>query len=427
LGIPTVTIATSEFISLAKETALSQGVAEMSLVIVPHPMGMIPLPEIRKKADNSFPEILKAAIQWNPMAQLPPMKSPYPAAKFKFRGPGEDVSRLFYDKGWSMGLPIIPPTPERVAKILKRTSRKPSEVIGIVPPRMGVLTVELAAIHAAMADCRAEYMPVLIAALEALLAPQANWRGAGTTTGTTAMLVIINGPIVKEIGIAYGQGAAGKGNHANATIGYAMNSIAYSVGGSKPPTPDKGTLSAPSEFTGWIFGENEDALPKGWEPFHVDRGFQRTDSVVTVMGIYPPVDNIDHWSVTPEEHISWWAHLITPMINMGGPCATGMMDLPNIIGMGPEHAQTLAGAGWTKDQFAKAFWEQARIPLSAWPKGCSPKILEQKFGPVNRNTLIPITLKPELFYIVIAGGTGKHSHYFAPFPGCLPVSKKVSK
>ncbi|MDH4267847.1 MAG: thiol-disulfide oxidoreductase, partial [Deltaproteobacteria bacterium] len=241
----------------------------MSLVIVPHPMGMIPLPEIRKKADNSFPEILKAAIQWNPMAQLPPMQSPYPAAKFKFRGPGEDVSRLFYDKGWSMGLPIIPPTPERVAKILKGTSRKPSEVIGIVPPRMGVLTVELAAIHAAMADCRAEYMPVLIAALEALLAPQANWRGAGTTTGTTAMLVIVNGPIVKEIGIAYGQGAAGKGNHANAAIGYAMNSIAYSVGGSKPPTPDKGTLSAPSDFTGWIFGENEDALPKDWEPFHV--------------------------------------------------------------------------------------------------------------------------------------------------------------
>jgi hypothetical protein len=108
LGIPTVTIATSEFISLAKETALSQGVAEMSLVIVPHPMGMIPLPEIRKKADNSFPEILKAAIQWNPMAQLPPMKSPYPAAKFKFRGPGEDVSRLFYDKGWSMDSPSSP-------------------------------------------------------------------------------------------------------------------------------------------------------------------------------------------------------------------------------------------------------------------------------------------------------------------------------
>jgi hypothetical protein len=354
------------------------------------------------------------------------MKSPYPAARIKFRGPGEDVSRLFFDNGWSMGLPIIPPTPERVTKILKGTRRSPNEVIGIVPPRMGALTVESAAVHAAMADCKPEYMPVLIAALEALLSPEANWRGAGTTTGTTAMLVIVNGPVRKEIGIACGQGAAGKGNHANASIGYALNSIAYSIGGSKPPTPDKGTLSAPSDFTGWVFGENEDALPEGWAPFHVDRGFQRSDSVVTVMGTYPPVDNIDHWSITPEEHISWWAHLITPMINIGGPCSAGAMKLPNIIDMGPEHAQTVAGAGWTKEKFAQAFWEQARIPLSAWPKSCSPKILEKIFGPVKPDTLIPITVKPELFYIVIAGGAGKHSHYFAPFPGCFPVSKKVN-
>jgi hypothetical protein len=399
----------------------------MCFVVVPHPMGMIPLTEIRKKADDAFPEILKASTQWKPTAELPPMKAAYPAERFSFKGSVEDVNRLFLDQYWSMGLPFLPPTSDRVAEILKGTSRKPSEVVGIVPPRMGTLTVELVAVHAAMAGCQPEYMPVLMAALEALLAPEANWRGAGTTTGTTAMLVIVNGPMVKEIGIAYGQGAAGKGHHANATIGYAMNLITYVVGGSKPPTPDKGTLSAPSDFTGWIFGENEDALPKGWEPFHVDRGFQKTDNVVTVMGIYPPVDNIDHWSETPEEHVRWWAHLITPLLDIGGPCATGMMRLPNIIGLGPEHAQTLAGAGWTKAQFAKAFWEQARIPLSAWPKSCSKKVLEEIFGPVTPDTLIPITVKPELFYIVVAGGAGKHSHYFAPFPGCFPVSKVVKK
>jgi hypothetical protein len=159
----------------------------------------------------------------------------------------------------------------------------------------------------------------------------------------------------------------------------------------------------------------------------VDRGFKKADSVVTVMAVYPPVDNIDHWSVTPEEHVNWWAHLITPMINMGGPCYPNVMGQPNIIGMGPEHAQTVARAGWTKNRFAKAFWEQARIPVSAWPKGCSTKLLEEKFGPVGPDTLIPITLSPDLFHIVIAGGAGKHSHYFAPFPGCLPVSRLVTK
>jgi len=401
----------------------------MCFVVVPHPMGMIPLAEIRKKADDAFPEILKAATQWQPSGKLPPMKPAYPAERFKFRGTAEGVSRLFFDKGWSMGLPIIPPTTDRVAAMLKGTTRKPNEVIGLVPPKMGVLTVEMAAVHAVMADCKPEYMPVLITAMEALLDPDANWRGADTTTGTTAALIIVNGPIVKEVGIAYLQGSAGKGHHANMSIGYAINSITYCLGGSKPPTPCKQTLGNPGQIVGWVFAENEDALPKGWNPYHVDRGFKKEDSVVTAMGTYPPVDNIDHWSVTPEEHVSWWAHLISGVINMGGPCAPSILEQPNIIGMGPEHAQTIAGAGWTKDQFKKAFWEQARIPLSAWPKG-SPgfevlgKLLGQTLTP---DTPIPITTKPDLFYIVIAGGAGKHSHYFAPFPGCLPVSKIVKK
>jgi hypothetical protein len=422
-----VTIATDEFMSLAKATALSLGVADLCFVVVPHPTGMIPLPEIRKKATDAFPEILKAATQWKGTSELPVKKAPYPAERFKFKGTVRDITKLFSMQGWSMGLPIVPPSPERVEEMLKGTKRKPDEVIGIVPPRMGVLTVEMAAVHAAMAGCEPKYMPVLIAAAEALLTPEANWRGAGTTTGTSAIFCVVNGPVVKEIGLAYGQGAAGKGHHANATIGYALNSITYAIGGSKPPLLDKGTLGASSDFVGWIFGENEDALPEGWDPCHVDRGFRRTDSVVTIMGIYPPIDNIDHWSVTPEEQIRWWAHLVTPMVNMGGPCYPGVMGQTNIIGMSPEHAQTVVGAGWTKKQFAEAFWEQARIPVSAWPKGCSPELLEEKFGPVTPDTLIPITSSPDLFQIVIAGGTGKHSHYFAPFPGCLPISRLVTK
>ena len=428
MGVPTVTVATTEFIALGKTTALSQGAADVCFVVVSHPMGMISLDEIKKKADTAFPEILKVSTQWKPTAKLPPMKPPYPAERFKFKGTGQDVSRLFFDKGWSLGLPIIPPTPERVARMLKGTSRKPDEVIGIVPPRMGVLTVEQVAVHAVMADCKPEYMPVLIAALEALLAPEASWRGAATTTGTSAALIVVNGPIVKEIGIAYEQGSAGKGHHANAAIGYAINFVTYTVGGSKPPSPDKGTLAAPSDFVCWIFGENEDALPKGWKPYHVDRGFKKTDSVVTFMGTYPPIDNIDHWSVAPEELVRWWTYLVSPLTNIGGSCLPMQMDLPVIIGLGPEHAKLLADSGWTKNQFREAFWKNVRMPFSGFPKGCSNKeVLEQKIGPVGPDTLIPIIVKPEYVHLVIAGGAGKHSHYFAPFVGCLPVSKPVKK
>ncbi len=423
-----MTIATTEFVDLAGDTALSQGVADGCFVTVPHPMGMIPLADIKEKAEKAFPHILKAATEWKPVDKLPPLKPVYPAERLELKGTVEDINRHFYASGFSLGLPVIPPTPKGVAAMLKGTNRRPDEVLGMVPPRMGALTVELVAIHAVMAGCKPEYMPVLIAALEGLLDPNANWRGVTTTTATTSFLVIVNGPIVDEIGIASRQGAAGSSHHANASIGYAINLIAEVVGGSRPPSPDKSTLGGPADFVCWIFGENEDALPKGWEPFHVDRGFKRGDNVVTVMGIYPPVDNIDHWSVTPEEHINWWGHLVTPLLSIGGPAWITQMDQPHIVGLGPEHAQLLAGAGWDKYQFRKAFWEKARIPLSAWPKG-SPNmdLLVKRFGPVTPETLIPLTFKPEDFLIVIAGGSGKHSHFFPPFPGCFPVSRLVRK
>jgi len=428
LGIPTVTITTTEFASLARDTAFGQG-AEPSFVVVPHPMGMISLAEIRQKAESVFPEILKAATDWQPVVKPTLLAKPaYPAEKLKLKGTVENINAIFLSRGLSLGIPIIPPTPERVREMLKGTSRRPEEVVGRVPPRMGALTIELVATHAVMAGCKPSYMPLLISALEALLDPIANWRGITTTTATSAAMVIVNGPIVKEIGLASGQGAAGKMHHANASIGYAINLALGIVGGSKPPTPDKSTLGGPADFVCWIFGENEDKLPAGWKPFHVDRGFKESDSVVTVMGIYPPVDNIDHWSITPEEHVNWWSHLVTPLLSIGGPCWITQMEQPHIIGLGAEHAQLVAGAGWTKDQFRKALWEKARIPFSAWPKGCpNTDLFLKKFGKVTPDTLVPFTFKPQDLHVIIAGGYGKHSHFFAPFPGCFPVSRIVQK
>jgi hypothetical protein len=165
LGIPTVTVSSSEFIGLAKDTAIGQGAADMSFVVVPHPMGMIPLGEIRKKAEMVFPEIMRMATEWKPEPKLPPVKPVYPVERLTLEGDIEEINRTLFDKGLSLGLPIIPPTPERVEKMLKGSTRRPTEVLGMVPPRMGALTVEVVAIHAVMAGCKPEYMPVLIAAL----------------------------------------------------------------------------------------------------------------------------------------------------------------------------------------------------------------------------------------------------------------------
>ena len=421
-----MTIVTSEFIGLGQDTARSQGVSDYPFVVVPHPLGMIPAEQVKKKADEAFPEILRTASVWEPKLNDSSVGRPYPAERFSFNGTVHDLNRFFFDQGWSLGLPIEPPTSEAVARMLTGTALDPSTIIGQIPPRMGTLTVELTAVHATMAGCKPEYLRLLIAALEALLQPGANWRGAATTTGTTAALIVVNGPIIREIGIASKQGAAGADHHANGAIGYALNLITDIVGGAKSPSPDKSTLAAPSDFVPWIFGENEEALPKGWEPLHVQQGFNRNDNVVTFMAIYPPVENIDHWSVTVDEHLGWWSRVVSPLTGVGGPCEVSQMDGNYIIGIGPEHAELIAGGGFSQSDFKRAFWERVRAPLSAWPGG-GPQMdgVVKRLGPVSPDTLVPITVKPEQLLTVIAGGAGKHSHYFAPFPKCLPVSRKI--
>jgi hypothetical protein len=389
---------------------------------------MISKAEVEKKAEQAFAEILNTAIKWQPSVHVKSAKPAYPADRFEFSGNIKDVNERFFDKGWSLGLPIIPPTAESVVAMLRGTSRRPEEVIGQIPPRMGTLTVELLAVHAVMAGCKPEYMPLLIAALEGLLAPEAGWRSALTTTATTQFLLIVNGPICREIGLACDEGAAGKGHLANTSIGYAINLVAYAVGGSKPHAMDKSTLGSPGDCVCWVFGENEDKLPSGWNPLHVDRGFEPTDNTVTVMCSYPPVENIDHWSTTPQEQVRWWSHLISPLTNVGGPANPLSMKHNPILALGPEHAQVMASAGWGKDEFRQALWEQARIPLSAWPAGCTDmQHLIELYGPVDSESRIPITLEAKQFLVLVAGGAGKQSHYFSQFPGCQPVTKLIWK
>ncbi len=425
LGIPTVTVVTSPFVELAKAIPLAEGFREACLVQVPPPIGMLSPSDIREKAENAFGEILKVATDWQPSTGAPAKGIAYPADCFEFSGTVEEINRHFVEKRWSLGLPILPPTPDCVREMLKGTSRKPEEVLGQVPPRMGTLTVELVAVCAAMAGCRSHYMPVLIAVLEGFLAPEANWRLALSGTGTSQLIVIVNGPVVKEIGMGCEQGAAGKGYHANGSIGYAVNLIAHTVGGSRPPTIDRSTLASPADYVCWVFGENERALPNGWKPLYVERGFKHSDSVVTVMAGYPPTENMDHWSGSVEEHIRWWGHIVSPLQNMGGPSVPQVMEQNPLIALGPEHAHLVASAKWSKDDFRKAFWEQTRIPLSAWPSACGRERLAEMLGPVTDDSLIPVTVKAEQFLIVIAGGDGKQSHYFAPLPGSFPVSRLI--
>ena len=178
MGVPTVTIVTDQFVTLARGTQKSQGLTDMCFVTVPHPIGMLPKEQVDAKVDAAFGDIVKAATQWQPVKEKEAaQESPYPAKTFKFTGTYADVNKLFAKRKWSLSLPIIPPTVDRVREMLKGTKHAPSEVLWVVPPRQGMLTVELVAVLGVMAGAQPEHMPLLLATIDAMKAPEAAWRG----------------------------------------------------------------------------------------------------------------------------------------------------------------------------------------------------------------------------------------------------------
>ena len=184
----------------------------------------------------------------------------------------DDLEEMCHQRGWSDGLPVTPPTDVRVLRMLKGTTRQADEVIGKIPPYLAPCTIEKVAINAVMAGCKPEYMPVLLAVLEAALEPVFTLHGVLATTYFSGPVIIVNGPIAKQIGMNSGINALGQGNRANMTIGRALNLIVRNVGGGKPGEADRATLGAPSKI-GLCFAEDESDAE--WEPLSVARGFKR--------------------------------------------------------------------------------------------------------------------------------------------------------
>ena len=245
MGVPTVTIVTDQFVTLARGTQKSQGLTDMCFVTVPHPIGMLPKEQVDAKVDAAFGDIVKAATQWQPVKEKEAaQESPYPAKTFKFTGTYADVNKLFAKRKWSLSLPIIPPTVDRVREMLKGTKHAPSEVLWVVPPRQGMLTVELVAVLGVMAGAQPEHMPLLLATIDAMKAPEAAWRGTSTTTAPTSPLIVISGPIVEKLKLNAGTGTAGGENPVTNALGYFVNLVGDVVGGSVPkgffPAVEKG-------------------------------------------------------------------------------------------------------------------------------------------------------------------------------------------
>jgi hypothetical protein len=325
----------------------------------------------------------------------------------------DEIEADFYEKGLTDGLPIIPPTRERVEAMVKFNNLDPNAVIGAIPPRNGIATIEKIAANAVMAGCANEYLPVVIAAVEGLTAPGFDLFGLQATTHPAALAVFISGPISKTLNINSGTGALGPGWRANATIGRAVRLIALNLGGAKPGPVDKSTQGSPAKY-GFCFAENQDENP--WDAFHVERGFKADDSCVTVLGLEGPHNINGQDSLTADDLLRVIANSIISMGSCNFRFTTGS-DL--FIALGPEHAHILGREGVTKKAIREYLFKHARVSIDRVPQEHIAHRLKTpaQYGEWDGKSDIRIVKAPENFLLTVVGGPGLHSCWMPNWGG----------
>lgn len=355
--------------------------------------------------------------------------SPLRARRIEIASADDPVEFLF-DQGMTDGLPVVPPTPERVLRMLEGTRRDPQEVVAVVPPNMGEATVEKVAINAVMAGCRPEYLPVVLAGLEAVCTDAFNIHGVMATTMGAAPVMVVNGPIRERIGMNMKLGALGQGNRANATIGRALRLSVRNVGGARPGGTERSTLGNPMKFT-LCFAEWEERGP--WDPLHVERGFAREESVVTVFAMTSgPVQMVDQESRTASQLAGTFGMCLESAFSPNMHYVTN-----TLVVICPEHLDTLLKDGWSKAQVRERIQSVSARPIRELVEG-------ERSGTGFRRAAAEAMSDSELdrrlakfrseddIHIVVAGSdAGKFSGAFHGWAigeiGSQPVSKKIEE
>lgn len=321
------------------------------------------------------------------------------------RASGFDELEEMYERGWTDGLPVIPPTRERVERMLGGSD--PQRSLGSVPPALGEATLERVAACAVLAGCRPEYFPVVVAAVEAALEPAFNLNGQAVTTSPPGQVIVVNGPVRQAIGLNAGMGALGPGWRANLTIGRALRLVVTLTGQGVPGKLDRATLGQPGKL-GFCIAEAEESSP--WEPLHVERGLAAERSAVTLLAADSPLSVSDHRSRSAGELAAtlaaaaavqwspfWWP-----------------LDATSLFVVCPEHAALFTDAGWTKADLRKAIYESLERPAGELRHGeTTPEVHDAPDGELVRKWP-----SPDRILIVVAGGeAGRFSAVLGPSLG----------
>ena len=344
-------------------------------------------------------------------------------------GTSDDEVEFMYDQGFSDGLPLVPPTPERVIRMLAGTQRPAQDVVAVLPPNMGEATVEKIAINAVMAGCRPEYLPVVIAALEAMATDAFNIHGVMATTMGAAPVLVVNGPIRERIGMNMKMGALGQGNRANATIGRAVRLAVRNVGGARPGETERSTMGNPMKFT-MCFAEWEER--SDWQPLHVERGFDPADSVVTVFCMTSgPTLMVDQTSRTASQLAG---SLGLCMESLHHPRVHSAGDA--LLVVAPEHVDTLMRDGYDKQKLRERMQAVTTRPLSELVEDetSGVGVPAAKVAQMDAARLaqgVPKFASTDNIHVVVAGGdagkfsAGFHGWLTGPM-GSSVVSQKIA-
>ncbi len=336
--------------------------------------------------------------------------------------PETDPVELCYDRGWTDGLPVVPPTPERILRMLGGTRRDPHEVVGLIPPKLAPCTIEKAAINAVMAGCRPEYLPVVLAALEAALDPGFTLHGVTCSTCHSGPVIIVNGPIARRIGMNAGLNALGQGNRANATIGRAVNLVVRNVGGGRPGEIDRATLGSPGKYT-FCFAEDES--DPHWEPLSVSRGVAPGRSAVTVFAGEGVQGVSDQRARRPGELTR---SLAMALRAVGHPKLCEWA--PAVLVISPEHYATYREAGWTRRRIADALHRE--LVVSGEEVIVGARGVAEGMPRSRRGERLPKFHREGLLLVRAGGPAGLFSAILSGWPGgrlleeSHPVTREIA-
>jgi len=383
-------------------------------------MATAPLETVVEQVKEALPQITHALTIAGEQEEKQTSQNDREENLLTINGGVEEVFELFHERGWTDGFPIIPPTEINVRAMLSQSVYSPDTTLGLLPPAMNPVTVDKLAVNAVMAGCVPEYFPVILAAVEGLLDEDLALYSMQTATNATTPLIIVNGPIVKILCLNAGGNLFGPGSRANATIGRAIRLALINIGGEVPGMTDPATHGQPGKYT-FCIAEAEDESP--WQPLHVELGYAKEQSAVTLIGAGGPQNLFTYGCQTGEEILETF---------VGALCGLGHNNIifPSgpLLVLGPEHAGTLARDGFGKKEIKQFLFDRARIPLAKFAEGTQRGIFERRsrwFQSAGDPEQIGIADHPEDILIVVAGGAGIHSQFLPTAFSKKPVTRVV--